>query len=68
MAGSEVYDITQALRQVTDENFLTCCEIFEFDDAIFTVSECMVIFLTDLNGSTIPPNEIQIATIRNQVS
>ncbi|CZR65351.1 uncharacterized protein PAC_15251 [Phialocephala subalpina] len=67
MAGSEVNDQAQALRQVRHENFLTCYEIFVCDDAIFTVSECMAISLTDLNGSAIQPNEIQIATIIHQV-
>jgi len=68
IAGSEVNDKAQVLRQVRHENFLTCYEIFGLDDAIFTVSECMAISLTDLNGSAIPPNEIQIATIIHQVS
>jgi hypothetical protein len=68
IAGSEVDNITQVLRQVIHENFLTCCELFEFDDAIYTVSECMAISLTDLNGSATPPNEIQIATVIHQVN
>jgi hypothetical protein len=68
IAGSEVNNTAQMLRQVRHENFLACYEIFLFDDAIFTVSECMAISLTDLNGSAIPPNEIQIATIIHQVS
>jgi hypothetical protein len=68
MAASEVNDQAQALREVRHENFLTCYEIFVFDNAIFTVSECMAISLTDLNGSAISPNEIQIATIIHQVS
>jgi hypothetical protein len=68
IAGSEVNDKVPVLRQVRHENFLTCYKIFEFDDAIFTVSEYMAISLTDLNGSAIPPNEIQIATIIHQVS
>ena len=67
IAGSEVDDQAQTLRQVRRENFLTCYEIFVCDDAIYTVSECMAISLTDLNGSAIPPNEIQIATIIHQV-
>jgi hypothetical protein len=68
IAGSEVNNTIQVLRQVRPENFLTCCEIFEFGDAIYTVSECMAISLTDLNRSATPPNEIQIATITHQVS
>jgi hypothetical protein len=68
MAGSEVNDQAQTLRQVRDENFLTSYEIFVHGDAIFTVFECMAISLTDLNGSAIPPNEIQVATIAHEVS
>jgi len=67
IAGSEVDNTIQTLRQVRHENFLTCCDIFEFDDAMYTVSECMAISLMDLNGCAIPPNEIQIATIIHQV-
>ncbi|KAH8772387.1 kinase-like domain-containing protein [Hyaloscypha finlandica] len=58
---------TFELLAVKHENFLTCYEIFVYDGAIFTVSECMAISLTDLNGSAIPPNEIQMATIIHQV-
>lgn len=68
IVGSEVNNKAQVLRQIRQENFLTCYEIFVFDNAIFTVSECMAISLTDLNGSAISPNEIQIATIIHQVS
>jgi hypothetical protein len=68
MAGSDVNDQVRTLRQVRQENFLTCYEIFVCDDAMFTVSECMAISLTDLNGSAISPDEIQIATIIHQVS
>jgi hypothetical protein len=68
IAGSEPNNQAQTLRQVRHENFLTYYEIFVCDNAIFTVSECMAISLTDLNGSAIPPNEIQIATIIHQVS
>jgi hypothetical protein len=68
IAGSEVNEQAQILRQVRHENFLTCYEIFVCDDTIFTVSEYMAISLADLNGSAIPPNEVQIATIIHQVS
>ena len=68
IAGSEVNDQVQTLLQVRHENFLTCYEIFVCDEALFTVSEYMAISLADLNGSAIPPNEIQIATIIHQVS
>jgi hypothetical protein len=68
IVGSEVNNKAQVLRQIRQENFLTCYEIFVFDNAFFTVSECMAISLTDLNGSAIPPNEIQIATIIHQVN
>lgn len=68
IVGSEVNNKAQALRQIRQENFLPCYEIFVFDDAMFTVSECMAISLTDLNGSAILPNEFQIATIIHQVS
>ncbi|KAH6698235.1 kinase-like domain-containing protein, partial [Leptodontidium sp. MPI-SDFR-AT-0119] len=66
-AGSEVNDQAQTLRQIRHENFLTCIEIFAYENAVFTVSECMAISLTDLNGSAIPPNEIQVATIVYEV-
>ena len=68
IAGSEADNRIQALCQVRHENFLTCHEIFEFDDVIYTISECMAISLMDLNGCAILPNEIQIATIIHQVS
>jgi hypothetical protein len=67
-AGSEVNDQAHTLRQIRHENFLTCIEIFAFENAVYTVSECMAISLTDLNGSAIPPNEIQVATIAHEVS
>ncbi|KAH6703054.1 kinase-like domain-containing protein [Leptodontidium sp. MPI-SDFR-AT-0119] len=67
IAGSEPNDQVQNLRQVRHENFLSYHEIFVCDNAVFTVSECMAVSLTDLNGSATPPNEIQIATIVHQV-
>lgn len=67
-AGSEVNDQAQALRQIRHENFLTCFEIFAYENAVFTVSECMAISLTDLNGCAIPPTEVQVATIVHEVS
>ncbi|KAH6704268.1 kinase-like domain-containing protein [Leptodontidium sp. MPI-SDFR-AT-0119] len=66
-AGSKVNDQAQTLRQIRHENFLTCIEIFAYEGAVFTVSEYMAISLTDLNGSAVPPNEIQVATIAHEV-
>lgn len=68
IVGSEVNHKAQMLRQVRHENFLACYEIYAFDNTIFTVSEGRAISLADLNGSAIPPNEIQIVTIIYQVS
>lgn len=68
IAGLDVDDKAQVLRQVRHENILACYEIFGLHDAIFIVSEYMAISLTDLNGSAVPPSEIQIATIIHQVS
>jgi len=67
-AGSEVNDQAQTLRQIRHENFLTCIEIFAYENAIYTISECMAISLMDLNGSALPPNETQVATIAHEVS
>ena len=68
MVGSDINHRAQVIRQVRHDNFLKCYEIYALDEAIYTVSECMAISLTDLNSSAIPPNEIQIATILHQVS
>jgi hypothetical protein len=68
IAGSEVNDQAQALRQIRYENFLTCIKIFAYENAVFTVSEYIAISLTDLNRSAILPNEIQVATIIYKVS
>jgi hypothetical protein len=67
MIGSDVNEKAQVLRNLQHGNILPCYEIYGLDDAIFTVSECMAISLSDLKGSAIAPSETQIATIVHQV-
>jgi hypothetical protein len=67
-AGSEVNDQAQTLQQIRHDNFITYIEIFAYKNVVFTVFKYMAISLTDLNGSAIPPNEIQLATIAHEVN
>ena len=68
IVGSDINKRAEVLRQISHKNFVACHEIYVSGDTMFTVSECMAISLADLNGSAIPPNEAQIATIVYEAS